>query len=217
MTTIGPEAILTSLRWRYATKKFDPTRPIDEVTWKALEESLVLAPSSFGLQPWKFLVVTNQSIKDQLVGYSWGQRQVADAPYVVIFTVKHPMTSDDVKRFVLRMAEVQSVPYESLSGYENVVSGFLAKPPYPLDIREWSARQVYLAFATFLTTAAMLGVDTCPMEGLDPAGYDKVLGLEGSGYYTLAACPAGYRAADDKQAQRPKVRFPHEQIITHIR
>ncbi len=210
------ETILAALRWRYATKQFDPSRKIDEATWQALEEALVLSPSSFGLQPWKFFVVANPEIRQQLVPLSWGQTQVVDASHLVVFAVKYPLNTDDVRKHILRTAEVRSLPVEQLSGFEAVVNGFIAKPESEFDVRSWATRQLYIAFGNFMTAAALLGVDTCPMEGLDPAGYDKVLGLEGSGYFTVAACPVGYRAETDKYAKLPKVRFEKSQVIQYI-
>lgn len=216
MNAITPDSLLSTLRWRYAVKQFDPSRKIDPATWSALEESLVLSPSSFGLQPWKFIVVDNPAIREELAALSWGQRQVADASHLVVFTVRHPLTIDDVRRHILRTAEVRSVPAAQLASFEQIVSDFITNMPFGLELRSWSTRQVYIAMGNFMTAAALLGVDTCPMEGLDPAGYDRVLGLEGSGFFTVAACPAGYRSENDKYATLPKVRFPLDQVITHL-
>jgi len=215
MKTIDTETLLDAQNRRYATKQFDPAKKIPAVLWDALEQTLVLSPSSFGLQPWKFVVITNQATKDALLPQSWGQRQVADASHLVVFAVKHPLTAGDVRRHIERTAEVQGTPLEKLAGFEKIVAGFLEKPPYPLDLKEWSTRQVYIALGNFMISAALLGVDTCPMEGLDPAGYDKVLGLEGQGYFTVAACPAGYRAGDDKNAVLPKVRFAKKDVMVY--
>jgi nitroreductase len=212
-TPIAEGSLLDALKWRYATKQFDPARKIAPSTWTTLEDALVLSPSSFGLQPWKFFVVSDPALREALVAQSWGQRQVVDASHLVVFTVKHPVTAADVHEHIVRTSEVQGTPVENLAGFEKVVAGFLEKPPYPLDLKAWSTRQVYIALGNFMTAAALLGIDTCPMEGLDPAGYDKVLGLEGTGYFTVAACPAGYRAATDKYAALPKVRFPKERVI----
>lgn len=216
MKTIDIETLLESQKWRYATKQFDPSKKIDEATWQALEDVLVLSPSSFGLQPWKFLVVDDPEVRAKLIPLAWKQKQIVEASHLVVFAVRHPLTPQDVRRHTERMAELHAKPVEQLSGLENVVNGFIDKPPYELDIKAWSTRQVYLALGNFMTSAALLGVDTCPMEGLDPAGFDKVLGLEGTGYYTVAACPAGYRLEDDKYAKLPKVRFEKKDVITHI-
>ncbi len=216
MEKFDPEAVVEALTWRYATKKFDPDRKIDAETWEALEQSLLLAPSSFGLQPWKFIVVEDAAKRAELVGKSWGQGQVVEASHLVIFAVKSPLDATDVRRHIERTAEVQGTPVEALAGFEKVVAGFLEKPPYPLEMREWASRQVYIALGNFMLSAAMMGVDTCPMEGLDPAAYDEILGLTGTGFFTVAACPAGYRAADDASAGRAKVRFPREDVIARV-
>lgn len=215
-TTLTPEQVLKQLNWRYATKKFDPSKKIPEEIWKVLEQSLVLAPSSFGLQPWKFIVVRNPEIRNQLLEYSWGQTQVVDASHLVVLAIKKDLNNSDVDRYIKRMSEVQGVPVENLQKFADVVKGFLEKPPYPLDINQWSARQTYIALGQYMTCAAMLGIDTCPMEGFIPAKYDEVLGLPAKGYNAVVVCPAGYRAADDKQAARPKVRYLTEDVVDYV-
>lgn len=216
MSAIDTETLLSQLKWRYATKQFDPTKKIDPGTWAALEEALILSPSSFGLQPWRFYVITDRELKEKLVPLSWGQRQLAEASHVVVFAVKHPISTKDVRRHVERTAQVRDRRVEEFAGFENAVNDFLENPPGSLDIKGWASRQVYIALGSFMTSAALLGVDTCPMEGLDPAGYDEALGLVGSGYWTVAACPAGYRTAEDNYSALPKVRFKKEEIITYL-
>jgi len=127
-----------------------------------------------------------------------------------------PISPADVRHYIERSVEIRGGDVEDLAGFEKVINDFLENPPYALDIKAWSSRQVYIALGNFMTCAALLGVDTCPMEGLDPAGYDKALGLEGSGFWTVAACPAGYRAETDKHSALPKVRFEKQEIITYI-
>ncbi len=216
METTTPASVVGALNWRYATKSFDPERKIAPEIWEALEQSLVLSPSSFGLQPWRFVVVEDAAKRAELVAKSWGQRQVLEASHLVVFAVKSPLDATDVRRHMERTAEVQGMLVENLAGFEKVVAGFLEKPPYPLEMREWASRQAYIALGTFMLSAAMMGVDTCPMEGLDPAGYDEILGLTGSGFYTVVACPAGYRSGEDASAGRAKVRFPREDVIVRV-
>ncbi len=215
MTPMTGSALIQQLKWRYATKQFDATRRIDPATWSALEEALVLSPSSYGLQPWKFLVVTDAALKTKLRAVSWNQAQVEDCSHHVVFLVKKDLGLPEIEHFVDRIAEVRGVSRESLAGYRGYMVSDLAEGPRAKTINEWAARQVYIALGNFMTAAAVLGVDTCPMEGLVPAQYDEILGLEGSGWATLCACPAGYRAAEDKYADAPKVRFPREEVIEH--
>lgn len=215
MTPMTGSALIQQLKWRYATKKFDATKRIDPATWSALEEALVLSPSSYGLQPWKFLVVTDPALKTKLRAVSWNQAQVEDCSHHVVFLVKKDLGLPEIEHYVDRIAEVRGVSRESLAGYRGYMVSDLAEGPRAKTINEWAARQVYIALGNFMTAAAVLGVDTCPMEGLVPAKYDEILGLEDSGWATLCACPAGYRAADDKYADAPKVRFPREEVIEH--
>ena len=211
-----PEQVLEQLNWRYAVKKFDPTKKIPESTWKALEQSLVLSPSSFGLQPWKFFVVNNKEKREQLLAHSWGQKQVIDASHLVVLAIKKGVGEADVDRYVQRMSEVQNVAIANLDKFAGMIKGFISKPPYHFEIDDWSTRQTYIALGFFMTAAAMLGVDTCPMEGFIPSKYDEVLGLSEQGYSAVVVCPLGYRAADDKNATKPKVRFLTEEVVEYI-
>lgn len=213
---VSNETLLQQLRWRYAVKKFDPARRISAEDWQTLEESLVLTPSSFGLQPWRFVVITDQATKDQLVPLSWGQRQVAEASHVVVFAVRKPLTESDVDRHIARTAEVQGVPVENLAGFRKMLIGSLVPPPPSVDIHHWAGLQAYIALGNFMTCAAMLGIDTCPMEGIVPAKYDELLGLPSEGYGTVVVCVAGYRAAGDKYASMPKVRFVADDVVRRI-
>lgn len=214
---LTPEQVLQQLQWRYATKKFDPTRKIPESVWKTLEQSLVLSPSSFGLQPWKFFVVRNPEIRQKLLEHSWGQTPVVEASHLVVLAIKKDINASDVDHYIQRMAEVQQVTVEDLEGFANVIKGFLKQPvDSGFDVNQWSAKQTYIALGFFMTCAAMLGIDTLPMEGFVPGKYDEVLGLTAQGYSSVVLCPAGYRADDDKYAEKPKVRFATEDVVEYV-
>jgi nitroreductase len=168
------------------------------------------------LQPWKFIVVTNPEIRQQLREHSWGQSQVVDASHLVVLALKKELNAADVDRYVEHMSEVRQVPVDSLQGLANTIKGFLTSPPYPINLNEWAARQVYIALGQFMTSAALLGIDTCPMEGFNPAQYDEILGLAEQGYAAVVLCPAGYRAGDDKYAVMAKVRYPSQDVVQYI-
>jgi len=215
MSIISGDSLLEQLTWRYATKKFDPAKKISAADWAVIEKALVLTPSSYGLQPWKFIVVTDPALKAKLRPASWNQSQVEDCSHLVVLTAKVDVTEADVDRFVARMAEVQGVPVESLAGYKGFMVGDLVKGPRHATIQDWAARQTYIALGNLMTSAALLGVDACPFEGIEPAKYDEILGLKGTGYTTISACPLGYRAARDKYAAVPKVRFEAKDVVEH--
>lgn len=207
--------LLDALKWRYATKKFDPARRIPDETWETLEHSLSLTPSSFGLQPWQFLVIDDPAVRAALRQESWGQAQLTDASHLLVFTVRRDLRDDDVSRWMERLAEVQGTALENLAPLRAVISGFI-QPMDALQQRAWNSRQAYIALGQFMAAAAILGVDTCPLEGMNPAGYDRVLGLEDTDYATVMACAVGYRAEDDRYAALPKARYSREAVIRHI-
>jgi len=213
MNPISHETLLEALRWRYATKVFDPARKIAPEVWSVLEESLVLTPSSFGLQPYRFIVVTDPALKAKLRPASWGQAQVTDCSHFVVFTGKRRMTAEDVDHYIQRISEVRGMKPEDLAGFRAMMLKTLVEGGRASSAAEWAADQVYIALGQFMTTAALLGLDTCPMEGLDPAQYDAILGLEGTPYRTVVACPVGYRGEGDKYGALPKVRFPAQELL----
>ena len=214
MKPVSNETALRQLQWRYATKKFDATRTIPTEDWSTLEQALVLTPSSYGLQPWKFVVITDSVTKAKLPPISWGQKQVADASHVVVFAIRRDLSEADIDRYLDRIVEVRGGTVEALAGFRRMLVGGLS--PDAMNLNHWASLQVYIALGQFMATAAMLGIDTCPMEGIEPAKYDEVLGLNELGYGTVVASVAGYRASDDKYASTPKVRFKAEDVVLRI-
>jgi nitroreductase len=216
MIPISNEALIAQLEWRYATKAFDPTKKISANDWAALERALILTPSSYGFQPYRFIIATDQATKENFVAHSWNQKQSADCSHFVVFAAKERVTEADVDHYMARVAEVRNLPVESLSGFRKVLLGDIVLGPRSQWQHEWAIRQAYIALGNFMTAAALIGIDTCPMEGIDAAQYDAILDLAKTGYRTVVACAAGYRSAADKYATTPKVRFPAEELVIHI-
>jgi nitroreductase len=216
MKTIAPDELLNQLNWRYATKQFDSQRKISPETWAALEASLVLTPSSFGLQPWKFLIVTDPEVRKQLVPASWGQRQVADASHLVVFAVKRNFGEADIDAYLNRITAVRGATRDSLGGYREVMVGNLITNRTDVGRKNWATNQAYIALGNFLTSAALLGIDACPLEGIELAKYDEILGLEKQGLSAVVAAAAGYRALTDKYAAAKKVRFERSDVLMEV-
>lgn len=216
MTPVSNKTVLEALNWRYATKKFDSARKIPAEVWSVLEASLVLSPSSFGLQPWKFLIVQNPEIRAKLKDVSWGQTQPVDCSHYVVFLAQKGLCATDVDRYLARSVELRGGTVEALKAYRDIMVGSLegAKAGGYLDV--WQSRQSYIALGEFMTAAALLGVDTCPMEGLDARQYESILNVDTSKWTVLCACAAGYRAADDKYATMPKVRYANSELINWL-
>lgn len=189
--------IKQALEWRYATKRFDASKKISDADWKLLEDSMTMAPSSYGVQPWKFVVVENPEVREKLKPVSWNQTQVTEASHYVVLVYKEQMDADHVQKYVNRVAEVRGVPLADLEGYKGMMITNLVESPNPQKIANWAQRQTYIAMGFLLETAALLKIDACPMEGFDPAAYDKILNLEGTGWKTIATVALGYRHAED--------------------
>jgi nitroreductase len=208
--------LLGQLCWRYATKQFDPDRKISPEDWATLEMALVLSPSSFGLQPWTFIVVSDAITRAKLMCASNGQRQIVDASHLVVFTVKTDLGEEDIDAYLRRISEVRQVPIGSLALLRAQLVGGVALGMDETSRRAWESRQVYLALGVLLTGAALLGIDACPMEDIAPAEYDATLGLKAKRLATVVVCALGYRSAGDKHASLPKVRFRTEDVLLHV-
>lgn len=208
--------LIAQLEWRYAVKKFDPGKKIPESDWSALEKSLVLTPSSYGLQPWKFLVVQDPGLRAKLRAASWNQSQVTDCSHFVVFARRTHLDEAYIRHYIKRVAEVRGQEEASLKGYHDMMVNNLVKGPQNSRIEEWAAHQTYIALGNFMTSAALIGIDTCPMEGLDPKQYDEILGLKGGAYGALVVCAAGYRHPDDGMSKLKKVRFDTQEIVKYL-
>lgn len=215
MKPVSNETALDQLRWRYAVKKFDPARKIAPADWQTLEESLRLSPSSYGVQPWKFVVVGDPTLRATLKAASWNQPQITDASHLVVFAAKSPVDEAHVDAYMARIAAVRGGSVADQARLKGMILGSLSGKPAEATTA-WASRQVYIALGVFLTTAAMLGIDACPMEGIEPAKYDEILGLTKQGYTSLCVATAGYRADDDKHGKLGKVRFEARDVIAHV-
>ncbi len=213
--TLSSSELLDALRWRYATKQFDPSRQIPADTWAALETVLVLTPSSYGLQPWSFLVVDDPGLRAELRPHSWNQPQITDASHVVVFLARRTMELADLTRLIEATSAARGVPAEQLEGYRQMMQKDVVDGPRSAAISTWASNQVYIALGNFMTAAALLQVDTCPIEGFSPPDYDRLLGLEATPYRSAVVCAAGYRDPADKYADLAKVRYPLDEVIEH--
>jgi nitroreductase len=213
MSPTPASQILEQLNWRYAVKAFDPARKLSPDEWHALSESLRLSPSSYGLQPWKFLVVQNPALRKQLRTASWNQSQIEDCSHLVVFTTLKKMTPAYIQDFIRATASTRGQKPEDLLAYEKMMITNLTDNGRGDTLQPWTQRQAYIAMGFLMETAALLGVDTCPIEGLDPAEYDEILKLTGTNYATVATVALGHRSAEDGYQRLKKVRFSSSEVI----
>ncbi|MDX9732342.1 MAG: NAD(P)H-dependent oxidoreductase [Bdellovibrionales bacterium] len=205
--------IQNALNWRYATKKYDPTKTLSKEEWSAIETALLQAPSSYGLQPWKALLIESKDLRAQLREISWNQPQVTDASHYVVLLARDAVSETDIDTYMQRIAEVRGVDLDSLQGFKDMLVKNVVQGLEPNARHTWAQRQAYIGMGFALETAALVGVDATPMEGLDARAYDKLLKLENTGWKTVAAIAFGHRHAEDAYQTLKKVRKEASSLI----
>ena len=204
-----------NLRWRYAVKKFDRAKPVSEATVDAILEAGNLTASSFGLQPYQFVVVKDQAVQDKLVEVSWNQNQVAEASHLIVIAVRSDVDHDYINGYVAMIESQREMPSGTLDPYKDMILGSIGRMA-PDALHSWAAKQAYIVMGSMLAACADLQVDSCPMEGFLPAQYDEILGLDERNLNSVLVLPIGYRAEDDKHQHYKKVRKPLEEMVIRM-
>ena len=145
MSNLNPQQLLKALEWRYATKVFDATKKIPAEVWQTLERALVLTPTSYGLQPYQFLVIGDPAKRAELLPHSWHQKQVVDASHFVVFTARTEMKEADVDKLIKRSVDVRKLPANALDAYRGMMLGDVVNGPRGKIAHEWATRQTYIA------------------------------------------------------------------------
>lgn len=216
MKTQLRDEILESLKWRYAVKTFDPERKISQEDFAVLEEALRLSPSSHGFQPWKFIVVNDVQMREKLRAVSWNQPQVTEASHYIVLTSLTKVEENHVDHYMKTISSTQGVEIESLSRFRQSIVRDMIEGPRSKTVEAWGMMQVYIAMGFVMQAAAMMKIDSCPMEGFDPAAYDELLGLKDSGYRSAASVALGYRHPDCRRQHLKKVRYSKEEVFKYI-
>ena len=208
--------IIEAMNWRYATKVFDTEKKLTDEQFNRLLEAVNLSASSYGLQPWKLIVVKNKELREQIKAGSWGQTQTTDASHLIIITIVKDLNDAYVDKFINLVSTTRGVDTADLEGYSQMMKGSIKSKTEQGGVeavKDWSARQAYLALGSLLTTCAIEKIDACPMEGFDNKKIDEILGLSELGLESVAMCPVGYRSTSDESANYKKVRFSKEDMV----
>ncbi|WP_298302203.1 NAD(P)H-dependent oxidoreductase [Flavobacterium sp.] len=201
--------------WRYATKKFDATKKISSEDLASLKEAIRLAASSYGLQPYKVLIVENPELRAQLQPVSWGQSQIVDASHLLVFANIINFGEKEIDATINNMATTRNLPLEALQGYGDFMKSKLVS--LPEDVKNtWTSKQTYLALGNLLNAAAELKIDVTPMEGFEPEKYNEILGLEKLGLNASLVATIGYRHEEDATQHYAKVRKSEEELFVTI-
>jgi len=205
--------IIEKLGWRYATKKFNSGMNLSESKMDVLKQAIQFAPTSYGLQPFQVVFVKNPEIREKLKAASWGQSQITDSSVLAVFTRKKDINESEVDSFIQNIVNTRGVPKEMLVQYEAMMKGTINS----LDESQkssWIDKQIYIALGFLLNTAAVIDVDTCPMEGFDRTQYDEILGLTET--TSVVVCALGYRDETDDYQNYKKVRKSQDDLFVNI-
>jgi nitroreductase len=209
-------AVIDKLNWRYATKKFDPARQVDQATLERILEAVRLAPTSSGLQPFEILVVKNPELRAKIRAVGWNQAQITEASHLLVFAAWDNITPQRIDMMFDLTNEVRGFVNEGWEAYRKQLHGIVAARGDQANA-EAAARQAYIALGVALVAAAFEGVDATPMEGFDPAAVDQILSLPERNLRSVVILPIGYRQPEgDWLVNLKKVRRPREQFVSEI-
>lgn len=205
---------IEALNWRYAVKKFtDDKIPASQV--KDLLNATRLSPSAYGLQLYALIVVESADVRRQLLPYSYGQDKIANSSHLIVFASHSELGDNTVDRYIDKYAQMTNQSSNELAGFSAHMKSALAKMTNE-QRQQWAHQQAYIALGNFLTCAALMQIDCCPMSGFDNKGYDTVLGLAEKGLTSTVICPIGRCHPEDQQALRPKVRFDYDELVLEV-
>lgn len=207
--------IINALNWRYATKQFNADKKLTEDQLELLLEAVQLSPSSYGLQPYKVLVISNQKVKAELKAAAYGQTQLTDASHIIVFARTKTYTTAEVDKFAENIAQTRSIEVSMIKDYVDMMKGTVSSRSQE-ELANWNARQAYIALGVLLETAALNEIDACPMEGFDSAQFDAILGLDELNLSSVVIAPIGFRADEDVYQHFKKVRKSKDDLFIHI-
>ncbi len=201
-----------AMDFRHACKVFDDTKKISHEEIEFILEMGRKSPSSFGMEPWKFLVITSEELKAKLRPLCWNQVQITSCSHLVIIlaaieSVK-PESGEVLKRFSRR-----EMPQEKLDFYMKLYASHLADTlSSDENIYAWTSKQSYIALANMMNGAASLQIDSCPIEGFEKEKVEEVLGLDTSKFQLSVILPLGYRVNEPSK----QLRLAYDEVVEYI-
>ena len=197
--------IIESLNWRYATKKFDSNRKLSKNQVNTLKNAFNLTASSYGLQPIKLIVISNQEIKNNLLDSSLNQKQVIQCSHLLVICIETDIDESYIELYFKRVVDIRKTSAKVLESFKkSIINEF--NDMSNTSIINWSKNQAYLALGNLMTVCSVEGIDSCPMEGFLPEKYDEILDLKSKNLKSVLVMPVGYRSVDDQFSSFKKVR-----------
>ena len=206
---------IKNANWRYATKKFDTTKKVSNEDLETLKEAIRLSASSYGLQPYKVLIIDNPELRAQLQPAAWGQSQIVEASQLLVFANITDFDDAQIDAYMKNLTETRGIPIEAVQGYADFMKSKIAT----LSVEKrniWTSKQTYLAMGNLLNAAAELNIDVTPMEGFEPEKVNEILGLEKQGLNASLIATVGYRHEEDTTQHYAKVRKSNEELFINL-
>ncbi len=213
-------AVLEALYFRHACKKFDPERTIPEETIREIMEAAHISPSSFGLQPWKFLVISDHALRREMRPLCWDQPQVTDCSHLVVILTRREKTLKPGSEHMRRVFAMRGFNEEQLRAYYKRIENYYWQELIPyMNFFAWGSKQCYIALADIMAAAAASKVDSCPLEGFDKSALDHFLHEKlpdemADDFSVAVLCALGYRHPDWQQPAR--ARLPFEEVVRFV-
>jgi nitroreductase len=202
---------LNHQNWRYATKKFDATKKISTEDLNTLKEAIRMSSSSYGLQPYKVIIVEDPELRAQLQPAAWGQSQIVEASHLFVFANDTNLGDDAIDEYLNAISITRETPIEALAGYGDFMKSKISTLE-PAIKNVWASKQTYLALGNLLNAAAELKIDVTPMEGFVPAQVNEILGLDKLNLNASLIATVGYRHEEDATQFYKKVRKSQEDL-----
>lgn len=207
--------IIDSLNWRYATKQYDATKKIKAEDLETLKEATRLSISSYGLQPYKVLIIDTPELREKLKAVAWNQTQITDASHLFVFAVEKNLGAKQIDAYMENISQTRGIPVENLQGFSGMIHNAIGALDENAK-QNWAKKQAYLALSTLTNTAALLNIDATPMEGFDPQKFDEILGLDALGLTTAVIATVGYRHEEDAAQHYKKVRKSNKDLFINL-
>ncbi len=207
--------IIDDLNWRYATKKYDAEKKISPADFEIICQSLRLVPSSYGLQPVKYIVINDKSMREKLLPLAYNQPQITDASHLIVICSNRNVSPKMVGEHISLMSETRNIPLEDLSKFGENMNASFAKLSAE-ELCEWTAKQAYISLGHIMHTCANLRIDATPMEGFNKTSFDEVLNLASKNLQSVLLLAVGYRSPEDNLARMAKVRKSTEVLFETI-
>lgn len=206
---------LKNLKWRAAIKNFDHTKKLTEQQLDELLTAVQLSPSAAGLQPYRIVVIKDAETRKKLREAGYNQAQITDASHLIVFAAEKEVDENLVKKYIDLIASTRNVGREQLAGFEQSIVNHVNSKTVDERIT-WAQKQTYIAVGVLSAAAADMLIDTCTMEGFNPAAFDEILGLDEKGLTASVIAAVGFRADADVYSKLAKVRKPAEELFIHV-